>query len=172
MGFWFIFKCDVYLLLKGFGLKTGSRGRQMTFKRHLTSHRIINTWFVVPNTFFVIILMAVKSGEVTLGSSAGKATHVLERGLRTEVRRAALPLEVVFLLKSPQFFHREEKEESLLHFQRLPEKTACLPHWCWASYICLYNHDPQNHLPIAHNLPPIFTVKSSATIQLRAARSL
>lgn len=96
----------------------------MTFKRHLTSHRIINTWFVVPNTFSVIILMAVKNSEVTLGSSAGKATHVLERGLKIQkVRRAALPLEeVIFLLKSPQFFHREEKGASLLHFQRLPEK--------------------------------------------------
>lgn len=146
----------------------------MTFKRHLTSHRIINTWFVVPNTFSVIILMAVKNSEVALGSSAGKATHVLERGLKIQkVRRAALPLEeVIFLLKSPQFFHREEKGASLLHFQRLPEKTACLPHWCWGSYICLYDkHDPQNYLLIARNIPPIFTVKSSATIQLRAARS-
>lgn len=91
-----------------------------------------------------------------------------------KVRKAAPALrEMILLLQSGRFFHREEKKESLLHFQKEPVKITCLPRWSWASCICLYNkHDPQNYLLITHDIPPIFTVKSSATIQLRAARSL
>lgn len=87
------------------------------------------------------------------------------------IREVALVLrETFFLLKPIQFFYKEEKQKSLLHFQREPVEITGVR--CIALGFYTRKYDPQNSLLTTYYIPPIFTVKSSATIQLRAARSL
>lgn len=125
--------------------------------------------FVVPNTFFVIIPVKAKISEITLGSLGWK--DLLDRDGEKSCSGSQGD---DFLTKVHTILSQGRKRGKFAAFPKAASGNHLrLLHWSWASCICLYNkYDPQNSLLITCYIPPIFTVKSSATIQLRAARSL